>query len=285
MTTAKSLATRVGAPILVSIGMLTWLAGCSSVSTSKRVFKSGEEISSAQVGFWLDQRFRSSDLKNVLGKLRLSYQTPKESISARGQMLRQGLSRIRMELRDPLGKLHLLAVLDGSQFSAVYPRRKVAYLENRSGNLYFKKTLGFDLSFRDIESLSMGALPAGWRKDAFDRWDWDPTRRQYVGRLTSAGRGITVRVDGERLAIREIEATLPTDSFRIGYQDMASCCRTAGVDSEVQFSIAHRIELTSRKRRSNLQIEFENVDLPERARPRGAFEVALPENIRKIRLD
>ncbi len=108
-----------------------------------------------------DQSKRLTLAKALAGKMWLHYEGKKESGTGQGWVISQLPGESRLELRDPLGRLRYLVVLNGQQFMAVYPTERIAYLDEKAGSAYLERLLGSDFSFRDLQLIFLGILP-GW---------------------------------------------------------------------------------------------------------------------------
>lgn len=228
--------------------------------------------------FWIAQQTRVTVLSKISGKLNVRYSGKKQSVSGRGRILVQGPQKVRLELRDPLGRLQYVLTLDGKDMVAYYPSQKTAYLDDRAGTEYLREFMGIDVSLSELESLFVGIIPPLSPRNAFASWDWDPEAGYYRGVLDQTkGQKVTAWVDGEHGALRDLELDSAAEKIRVHYSDFSSCC---GGTEAVPLASTVAIELE----RSKVSMEVEWQDIEALGQPRGAevFQASLPGDVKKI---
>jgi len=218
----------------------------------------------------------------VFGKVRIRYEGQTDKISGKGQLLLELPGRVSLELRDPLGRTHYIAALNGKRLVAFYPRENVAYIDLRSGSQYMKRFLGMELSFSELYEILLGSIPSGQSGLPFENWEWDTNRRLYRGKLKVSGRSVTCWVDGRKRWIEEMLIDLGKDVLQVVYQDFSSCCENGSKVSELE--LASAVTLTLQQSKRLVEFEWGEVRTLAEMRDADTFEIALPEGTKKINL-
>ena len=230
--------------------------------------------------FWAEQANRAAELKAFSGKLTLHFEAKKESVTGQGRVLGRSPGQLRLELRDPLGKLQYLMALNGNQMTAFYPTEKIAYLDNRGGGAYLKEYLGADYSFEDLRDLMVGLIPRSMQNGAkkeFDQWQWRSGR--YDGTFKSKDKTITVSVDGESGTLRKLKSESKLETIEVNFSDLMP----VKVPHGDRLLVAEIVEV--KQKSSGTRIEVNWAEVMPVAQPPNAevFKVDLPDNVRKIR--
>lgn len=229
--------------------------------------------------FWEDQKFRGSFLESVSGKLYMSYKHPKESAAGQGRVL-FSQNRMRLELRDPLGKLHYVAVSDGKTFTAYFPTRALAYRDSVAGRAYFEKYMGFRFSSSEFRDLLVGTFPVSVR--SFSSWEWDDSEGMYVGVTTQGAYRFRVWVDGDKAVIRKLKWSTKDDELVVSYGDYfivkdAAPNRTLWAPGEI--GVVHQ------RSASSIQMEWKDLEEIRKGNLSNAFELELPKSVSIVPLD
>ena len=232
--------------------------------------------------FWRDQALRRSRLSVISAKLRLRYEAHKDGVSGRGRLLTQLPSGLRLELRDPLGRVQYQVTIDGEQFAAYYPSQKRVYLDAKAGAEYMKRFLGVSFSFRDLHSLLMGILPDSFSGNALQGWDWDSGAGLYRARLEKNGVKLALGIDPDSAALRELTWESARDSARVTYQDFFPCCGSPLETNRPRLGGLVSVKLD--KARSQVEAEWEDVVMVEPTKDGETFRPTLPADVKRVAL-
>lgn len=232
--------------------------------------------------FWKDQQARSKSVDQVAAKLRLTFFGKNRSISGRGQLVRQPKRRVRLELRDPLGRVHYLAAQDQSAFTAHYPRRRLAYTDNKGGNRYVRAFLGLDFTFLGLQDIFVGLLPDVQSKTV-EGWKWDGETGEYVGTVQLTDRKATIRVDGRGGELTGLSVPMKEGTIEVKYSHFEPCCRGVGGKSNIR--VAGIVELKLSQGLSGMEVEWERIRAMEKPRPANVYRVQLDKKDRRIDLE
>lgn len=227
--------------------------------------------------FWNDQRLRREAARLLSAKLQLRYQGRSESVSGKGRMLSQLPDHLRLELRDPLGRVQYLVTVNGERFVAYYPTQKRAYLDKQSGAAYMKRFLGVGFTFKDLQSLLLGLLPPGAKAEKFDEWGWAGAEEEYRGQLKRDGERLVVDVDPDSAAIRELTWETKSDVAHVTYSDFAPCC---GGDKSIRLAAVVTVGLG--RTASKVEAEWDDITQLDAPKENEVFTVALPEGVQQI---
>jgi hypothetical protein len=205
---------------------------------------------------WSDQSNRARLLSKISGRLTLSYEGNGQSVSGHGQVLADLKGKLRIELRDPLGRVQYLALLSKEHLVAYYPSEKAAYSDNRSGEKYLKKFLNIELSFADLEQLFLGLLPEGSSKG--DEWKWDPNEGVYATSVKRGDRRYSVEVDGKLGAIRKLTIELPRQKIEVVYSEFKVAGGNVNTARDSVW-LAHVVEIHHQASQSSIEVDWKEV--------------------------
>lgn len=241
----------------------------------------GEAPSLTPDQFWTVQKRRKQEVSRITAKVRLTYHGRRQKVSGNGRILIQPDEKLRLELRDPIGRVHYLAVLDGKDFVAYYPRQRLAYLDEKAGGAYVLDFLGIGFDFDELHSLLLGVLPERFSGETFDTWSWDGSRKAYQGLITSDDTRIQAWVDPRFTALRRLELGTPGGRIVVDYSAFEPCCHGLSPQS---VQVAHVVDLKLDRAKTALEIEWEKIDLVENLQPAESFRVELDAKAQKIPL-
>ena len=251
--------------LVTALIAVIFLAGCAEIPLKPDPGKT-------KSAFWADQKTRNRVLEHVVSKMAVHFEGKSEKVTGQGQLAQEIPDFARMELRDPLGRLQLLATLSGKDFLATYPTRHLTFRDKSSGKDYLKKVLGGGLSFQKLGWLAWGILPNDATETAMS-WEWDGKIGRYVGR-TSAYR---MEIDPEFLMLRKL--VLDGEGVQIDYSDFRPCCKGRPETISVPYLIAVRHE------KSASSIEMDVTDIkPSGQLDRKIFSQVIPNGFRTVDL-
>lgn len=250
--------------------LLIFLGGCTHLPPRQPTGLTAND-------FWKDQVLRRKLTGSISAKLRLRYEAHKEGISGKGRLLTQAPNQLRLELRDPLGRVQYLVTLSGSQFAAYYPTQKRAYRDSSGGMQYMKRFLGFPFSFRDLESLLVGVLPPSISSDRFETWGWVPDKEVYRGVSSKDGAVLVCDVDPDTAAIRSLQWESGKEVAIVTYSDFAPCC---GGSQSVRFgdSVSVQLKLAA----SKVEAEWDDIAPLSVQKGEDVYKLALPPDVQQI---
>ncbi len=267
---------------LVLLTALICLAGCTQspvASSPKALLPGTAELTTDR--FWEDQKERTEEASQISAKVRVSYQgRGGKKISGNGRLVLQPDSKLRLELRDPLGRIHYLAALTDGHFAAHYPRQKLAYVDDRGGGAYVLDFLGIDFNFSDLHSLLLGILPGRFAKASFEAWHFDKPSNTYRGLLTVSDYRVLATVDASSAALKALELSSKAGKITLDYSSFEPCCH--GMTASRSVRVAQVVDLKLDRARTSLSIEWEKITPLEQARPEEVFRLEIPEQDQKI---
>jgi outer membrane lipoprotein-sorting protein len=217
--------------------------------------------------FWRDQTARRAFLGTFSGKLKMGYEGKKQSVSGKGRIVGNYPQNFRLELRDPIGRLHYVLIQKGSSVVAYFPRNKQAGRENNSGRTYFKRVLGTGIAFNDIVAISAGVLPTKWEKVKFSTWEWDKEQGAFRGVLEQGGEKVTVWVDSANTAIQSLVMDMAGETVEAEFTDREPCCETPG-----GFHLGYEAKLKLPKQQTAVGVTWDTISKPTQDIPASAFE-------------
>lgn len=231
--------------------------------------------------FWEEQRERAEEAAQISAKVRVSYQgRGGKKVAGNGRLVIQPDAKLRLELRDPLGRIHYLAALTNGHFVAHYPRQKLAYVDDKAGGAYVLDFLGIDFNFSELHSLLLGIVPARFSKAAFDTWHYDKESKTYRGLLTVSDYRVIATVDPVTAALRGLELSSRAGKITLDYSAFEPCCH--GLASSRSVRVAQVVDLKLDRARTALSIEWEKITPLDQARPDEVFRLDVPEQDQKI---
>jgi outer membrane biogenesis lipoprotein LolB len=267
---------------LLIFSSLLLLVGCQHVSPRQ---PTGLTASA----FWKDQQNRLAETGRLAGKIAVRLQGKKDRISGRGRLLAVMPDQIRLELRDPLGRMQYALSLHGKDAVAYYPSQKLAYLDSRSGFEYLKRFLGLELTLAELEQVFVGVLP-GARKSELTGWEWDREKGYYRATLppepnSDNVRKITIFVDGRTAALAELEVETKHETLRIVYTDPEPCCdRRAKLGEGTAVAVGQTVSIHLENARASVEVEWENITkLAKDVKPEPI--TGLADEVRKVVLE
>lgn len=230
--------------------------------------------------FWEEQESRKNDFKAWEGKARVVLEEHGKNASGSGRIFFMSPDKIKMELRDPFGRLHFTAIKKKQSFLAHFVSQKVAYLEQEGGREYLKQKLGVDLPYDEVLGLWLGKLPKKLEGATFQSWEWDAMEGNYVGRLEKSGYEVICHVDGDMGVLKKIEWKKPAPSFQVIYDDLGTCCSDKKNNDKVAFAYSAKFENLNASQK--VEVEWEDVFL--NPKPPKQFDMDLPKDTEKINL-
>lgn len=231
-----------------------------------------------QPEFWQGQELRTQSTRRLQGTVVVRAQWKKQRLTGRGQFLTQLPAQVRMELRDPLGRLQYLLNLSGSNVTAYYPREKLVYLDEKSGEAYLTKFMGLDITLPELQDFLIGRIPNRFETiPQFDEWAWEGATGYYRGVMKWGGRHLVAEVDPRTLALKALRIENKIEEILIQYKDFAPCCHPT---KNIQVAQTVRVSLKV----ANTEFEFSWKTLEAFKTPKNdeVFSVQLPEGVKTI---
>lgn len=261
------------------LAALLLLSACTHAPVTQAPPPAAGELTAER--FWEEQKERKEEAAQISAKVRVSYQgRGGKKVSGNGRLVLQPEGRMRLELRDPIGRIHYLAVLSGGHFVAHYPRQKLAYVDDKSGGAYVLDFLGMDFSFAELHSLLLGILPERFAKSTIEAWHLDKEAKVYRGLMTVSDYRVQVSVDPASTALRALELSSKAGKITLDYSAFEPCCH--GIASSRSVRVAQVVDLKLDRARTSLSIEWEKISPLAEARPVDVFNLEIPEQDQKI---
>ncbi len=221
--------------------------------------------------FVKEQVHRRDYFKQSTGKFWFEYQGSPH-IRGRGLYVANLPGQVRMELRDPLGRLHLILALNGDQFVAYLPQEKKAYLDSKKGALFLKKWIRWEVPMDKFLPLGLGSLP---KETRLTGWKWDGVKSVYLSESKTPD-ALSLSVEGEEAILTQVGFKNP--AFSVNYVDAQKCCSRTGIGDD-KFWFARTVKVGEKSGNQFdpiLDIEWGEMNSwtpPEGSKP---FEIKLP---------
>ena len=208
----------------------------------------------SEKAFWAEQAKRTAKLRHVNGALVVRYKTRQTNVGGRGRIASSLGEGMRLELRDPLGRVRFLVALRGPRFVAHYPSEKKAYVDQEHGTRYLRQFLGVGASFEEVQDLFFGVLPDTFGVWQLDGWEWDRSKGAYSGSARMPKGGVLkVWVHPVHATIELLQAQRGNDVVEVRYSDFTPCC---GKGSP---ALANVVVLEPEHRRTSITAEWEDL--------------------------
>ena len=228
--------------------------------------------------FWSKQRERRAAISRLQAKVHVRYQGPRESVSGKGRLLFDFPDRLRLEIRDPLGRLQYLAAVDREAFTAYYPSQARAYRDAQAGRAYVRRFLGIPLSFRDLQSVFLGVIGDATGVGSFTEWEWVPDRGQYRGVGSVGATRVICHVDPDTALPVEVEWETGGERLSVHYADFENCCAGPPI------LLAHEVEIAVESGGTRVATEWGAVERVKDKIQGQAFKVLIPDGVAVVAL-
>lgn len=256
---------------------LLWLAACSHTRVLEKPLRPLQWSD-----LWKDQNVRRAALTQFSGKLKLAYQGQGQDVSGKGRIVGRQGGQFRLELRDPIGRLHYVLVDTGSEVRVHYPRERVGVEDSTAGEKYFEKNLGERITFAELAAFFLGLLPEGWDKTTPSAWEWDSDLGFFRGSLQKGADSITVWVDSGHAALRRVVWQRAGRAIEARLDDFSECCDTQG-QRRAGFQLAYEVKVLLDGGDSKAQVSWDSLSKPTQPLPSTAFELKFPAGDRVTR--
>lgn len=220
--------------------------------------------------FWQEQTQRTAYLSSISARARLRYVGKKESLSGRARIVGDLPDRVRLELRDILGRMQMLATVDGNTYTVYYPFRRLAISDPYAGRSYHWRVFETRLSFSELAFLSLGLIPPGWGS-SFDIWEWDGGTGVYRASLTKDDTTVFCVIDRDLAVLRELRVGGAT---RFTYSDFFRSVESS------QPNLGHSVAFQNQTAGTEISIQWEEVK--KEVSDRSLFRIQIPEGVEKI---
>lgn len=232
--------------------------------------------------FWKDQGQRRGLLSGFSGKLKLGYRGKDQEVSGKGRIVGKYPNAFRVELRDPIGRLHYVLVENGNRVWVHFPRNRNGYREEASGKAYFRRALGIPVPFADLAGLFVGEVPARWQNAKHVGWQWDTSVGAFRLELESGGERLKLWVDSEHSSIMRLEWNGSGGKIHAVFSDLDTCC--VGVPPSRVFRLAHEVSVTIPDEDTAVELTWDSLVRPTQEIPGGVFEFQAPASDRFVEL-
>lgn len=210
-----------------------------------------------QARFWKDQQQRAQLLNKISAKMTIYYEWKEKGIGGRANLLAHMPKNLRLEIRDPIGRLQHVLTLSKPKVVAYFPSNKVVYYDDQGGSLFFRRFFGAKMTVSDFHSLLVGVIPKELAKANFDEWHWNGKRGLYEGVLKSQKEKLIAFIDPERGMASEIIMENVDTVVKIEYGDFQSCC--GATEPEGKLKLAFSLTLSNKNPRSSIDVTWQKL--------------------------
>lgn len=222
--------------------------------------------------FWKEQERRLSAFQNYSAKITLRYKGKKESVSGNGTVLVDPHLGSRMELRDPLGRIHYVLLSKKDTATAYYPRESVAYVDTKKGTRYFERLLGLNLSVEEMRLFWLGILDANAKLTPFE---WNEMEGTYSTSFLQGGNEYFLEIHPDTAAIVRLKVKKLGSIFFVHYEEF---------EKERNIEIAHEVNFESKELGTKIEVEWDHFSAFPKDIKSQAFELEENSKIRKVSL-
>jgi outer membrane biogenesis lipoprotein LolB len=263
--------------IIFLIGAI-WLSGCSSMGpiAPSKIVKPQDlwEL------FWKSQEKKREETQFTQSRIRIDLVEKKRSLSGTGTLL-SNPDGLRLEVRDPLGRLQYLVGLQSKkEFVAYYPSQNVAYFDGAEGAHYLKEFLNLGMSFSELKELWWGVLPFQKGEARLESIKNSEKSGQYWLLLGKAAIQAEALVDVETGDLLKLKWRTPSFEADFEFSEFARCCQEHISEEELP-RVGRNVFLRNGKQESEIELEWVEI-LPAKRQEKGMFEVEVPKPVRKI---
>lgn len=232
--------------------------------------------------FWENQAKKREVTRRVQGKIRLQLTDKHQSISGNGSFY-SSPEGLRIELRDPLGRLQYINVLKGkSIFSAYYPTQSKVYFDRVQGRAYLRDFLGLEINFYELKELWLGILP--FKKSEAQLEKAIDLEGQGQTLLTFNGGGFQSEVSIDSQSGEALNFNLKTAHFdaHFEFSEFARCCEEQLSQNELP-RLARNVFLKIENERTEIDLDWVEI-IPALKTPPGLFTLGLLPNTKQIEI-
>ncbi len=230
--------------------------------------------------FWRNQTRKKLETQAIQGKIRLDMAEKKQTLSGTGTLY-SSPEGLRLELRDPLGRLQYAAVLDGKKFFlAYYPSQNRAYSDKAQGGIYLREFLGLGMSFYDLKDLWLGILPFKRSELQLESVEKTDREGQLLAVLKKGKLQIDALVDSTTGEILNLEWKNFDFKANFEFSEFAKCCEEYTTQNELP-RVGRSVFLKIENQASELDLEWVEI-VPPSEKGKGIFSLELPGSVRKI---
>lgn len=220
--------------------------------------------------FWSEQEKRAAAFHSYSAKINLRYQGKEESISGKGNVLVDGTRGVRMELRDPLGRLQYVLTSKKDLVTALYPREGLAYSDTQKGIKYFEHMLGLALTVDDLRLLWLGILNSSAHLSSFE---WSEADADYVASVSQNGSDYHLEINPDTAAIMKLNVKKGSSTFQVSYAEF---------EGERGISLAHEVQFESKDQGTKIEVEWDKFQTFPVDAPSNLFDAEENAKIRKL---
>ncbi len=216
---------------------------------------------------WKDQAKRRAFLSEFSGKLKMAYEGKDQKVSGKGRIIGRYPGAFRLELRDPLGRLHYVLTVKNELAIASYPRNRQAVRDTSGGSAYFQRVLGVSIPFNELASYFAGVIPLRWEKVPM-AWEWDSEQGAYRGEMKREGEALTVWVDSGNVALQRASWERGDETLEATFSDFSECCGPEGKG----FFLGYEVRVQWPSQRASVDVTWDTLDKSKALIPATAFE-------------
>ncbi|NBT59801.1 hypothetical protein EBT16_13555, partial [bacterium] len=229
--------------------------------------------------FLLEQEQRDHALTSVEGKLRVRYAVKQGSFAGAAKLIKYE-HQSRFEVSDPMGRVRYWIIGDPKNILAFYESDKTAYLSSEGGKNYFRRFYGMALDWEELLSLWMGILPASWRKNVGDSWDYSEGSYKGVVR-DRTNHSVSFEVSEEKRQLIRLVFKQDKNEIQVSLNDFDACCAQGKKES----ILGHGVEIKLPKSSEKIELEWEELNILEQIPNPLVFSKKLPGGIKLVNLE
>jgi hypothetical protein len=230
--------------------------------------------------FWKSQNRKQEETQFTQSKIRIDMVEKKRSLSGTGTLLANP-DGLRLEVRDPLGRLQYLVGLQSKKdFIAYYPSQNVAYLDGVQGARYLREFLNLGMSFSELKELWWGVLPFSKGEARLESIKNAEKKGQYWISLGKAAIQAEALVDSETGDLLKLNWRSPSFEADFEFSDFARCCQEHISEDELP-RVARNVFLKNGKQDSEIELQWVEI-FPAKNKENGLFTIDIPKQVRKI---
>jgi hypothetical protein len=196
----------------------------------------------------------------------MGYEGKRQSISGKGRIVGQQPGSYRLELRDPIGRLHYVLTAQQEELVGYYPRLHQAFTDATGGKAYFKKVLGIAVPFSEMVGLFMGTVPGRWEKAKLRKWEWDREVGAFRGEWEQGGEKLTVWVDSGNAAPQTVRWERAGQVIEAQFSEFDGCC-----NNRKNFFLAYEVKVQIPSEQTSVQISWDSLSRSSQEVPASAF--------------
>ncbi len=233
--------------------------------------------------FWKQQERKKIEVQTIQAKIRLDIVEKKRSVSGVGTVF-SSPDGLRLELRDPLGRLQYAVVLQGNKkFTAYYPSQNTTYSDSTHGANYLKEFLNLGMNFYELKNLWLGVVPITRSNSQLEGVKPSEKFGQHWLNFKKSDLHLATLVDVNNGDVLKVVWQSPSFAVEFEFSDFASCCQEH-VPSGDSPRIGRNVFLKNGNQESEIELDWVTISIAKK-RDQSVFELDLPANVKRVFLN